>query len=192
MICVRNAIKGVVFALLGLASLAACAGVADLDVKYQAEAPADGGRPLAPSSTPDAALARTPVAPPANKAPAEFDAGDPNTMQAERSPCPCDESQGFGCCIADGAATCVSAGATCGSGKGASFFRCAGPDVEGSVCCLRRFEGLTEAALTATCDAPGASVVCSIDADCPNGGKCTLATCGGLSIGTCDGTPVCP
>ena len=162
--------------------LAACAGVADLDVNYTGGATTtteDGGGTVTPGA--DASDAPPFVA--------HGDAGDTSELGQQGSACPCDSSQGLACCVSAGGATCTTDQAGCQAQTGA-FLRCFGPDPEGSFCCAHHETGAVQTALAAECR-PGTSIVCTIDTDCPNG-KCTIGSCGGARIGTCDGTPVCP
>ena len=179
--------KQLVFVSMAVAVLAACAGVADLDVKYKEGAAADGGSsPEASAPAVDAAATRPLLSP-------IRDSGnpiDPTTLGSLGGRCPCDETQGLACCSTSNGASCSLDQASCDAQNGA-FLRCAGPDVEGSFCCLHRHGSTSETALAARCQ-DGTSIVCTYDTDCPNG-KCTLGSCpGGVTIGTCDGTPVCP
>lgn len=178
------------FGSLAIAALAACAGVADLDVKYKSDAgssPAgssgtlgpgvvvvtDGGQPVLVTPIKDAASIV-----------------DPQTLGQAGGACPCDSTQGLACCSSKSGATCALDQSACNVQDGA-FLRCFGPDVEGSQCCLHRNGSFSESALAGTC-AEGTTILCQFDTECPNG-KCTLGTCpGGVSVGTCDGTAVCP
>lgn len=167
----------------------ACAGVADLDVKYTG-AGADGGPTTANTSSSSSSSSSGSLRNDAGVPIAIYqDAGgivDPSTLGQPGAACPCDETQGAGCCAGPSGSTCVAEKTAC---QGA-FLRCFGPDVEGSVCCAHRTGGVIETALAGDCST-GASIVCTVDAECPNG-VCTIGTCGNVTIGTCDGTPVCP
>jgi hypothetical protein len=181
-------VKRLALVALAVAALAACAGVADLDVNYKELATADGGLPEASAPAVDAtAAAPRPLLSPIRDG---GNPADPSTLGQPGGACPCDESQGLACCATANGASCSSDQVSCEAKNGA-FLRCSGPDFEGSFCCLHRHGGSSETALAATCQ-DGTSIVCTYDTDCPNG-KCTLGSCpGGVTIGTCDGTPVCP
>lgn len=183
--------RHVVFVSFAVAMLAACAGVADLDVKYKETAPADGGGSSSPeASTPVVEDAATPTPPLLSPIRDSGSPVDTTTLGKLGGACPCDEPQGLACCSTANGASCSSDQASCDAQHGA-FLRCSGPDFEGSFCCLHRRGSSSETALAARCE-DGTSIVCTFDTDCPNG-KCALGSCpGGVTIGTCDGTPVCP
>lgn len=179
-------VKGLLFGALGALILAACANVADLEVTYVPDAGADGG-PTTPADGGSADASAPPAAPPVRRAAGTIDS---TTLGQPGAPCPCEEAQGLACCSSASGASCTSDEGACAAQRGA-YLRCFGPDEEGSFCCLHRYATYSVAALAATCSA-GSAIVCTLDSDCP-GGKCTLGSCpGGVSVGTCDGTPVCP
>lgn len=185
-------VKNAVFVAISIsvAALAACAGVADLDVKYTG----DGG--VGPSSSGTFApgpgvvvtdggqrVLITPIKDAASLV-------DPQTLGQAGAACPCDSTQGLACCSTTSGAKCTLDQTSCNVQNGA-FLRCSGPDIEGSQCCLHRSGSFSESALAGTC-AEGTTILCQFDTECPNG-KCTIGTCpGGVSVGTCDGTAVCP
>jgi hypothetical protein len=186
-------VKNAVFVSVALVALAACAGVADLDVKYKDVGTPDAGRPsssgtLAPGAnviTVDGGeqVIVTPVKDAASIV-------DPETLGQAGGVCPCDETQGLACCSSSNGAVCTTDQTACNTKSGV-FLRCFGPDLDGAQCCLRRHATTAESGLAGLCG-EGTSIVCTFDSDCPNG-KCTIGTCpGGVSVGTCDGTPVCP
>jgi hypothetical protein len=181
-------VKSLVFVSLAVAVLAACAGVADLDVKYKDTGVADGGDSSVGTTSPPVDAATRPlIAPPLRDAASSVDT---TTLGQAAGACPCDAPQGLACCSTANGASCSADQASCDAQNGA-FLRCAGPDFEGSYCCLHRHGASSETALAAACE-EGFPIVCTFDTDCPNG-KCTLGSCpGGVTIGTCDGTPVCP
>ena len=178
---IGKALATTLLPLVAVGSLVACAGIADLDVKYTG---VDGATPTPTGDggpTPaDAAASIITIDPPRRTTPSP----DPLTQGQDGAGCPCDETQGLGCCAAAGGAFCTADIKACK----APLLRCNGPDLEGSFCCLHRGESGEEAALAATCTG---TIVCTVDSDCPNQ-KCTIGSCNGVNVGTCDGTPVCP
>jgi hypothetical protein len=162
------------FALSFGASFVACNQFASTDVSYRAE---DGG-----DASADAAVD-----------------GDVIAQEAATgAPCPCDPTQGLGCCLPKAGATpyCAPNDGTC-EGASGIFLGCTkGDPGTDSVCCWSSDPdgGATPniAALASQCGARAQS--CLADGDCTGGAKCHVSTCEGISLGVCgDGVaPVCP
>lgn len=166
-------------------SIAACESATNLDVSY-----VDAGPAITSEASASAAEAGV------------INEGGPSLQTSEVLPgCPCDESQGLGCCIpAVGQPFCTGDSAFCAEAKGIHV-KCSHPDpLTESVCCWRSStsdagaSGMV-AALSGSC--AGASSACTADTDCAGTGqtKCSLATCAGgtITIGTCGPTPpACP
>ena len=107
--------------------------------------------------------------------------------------CPCDESQGLGCCMPAGdKAFCTTDVEVCNAAHG-TFLKCQGPDPSTeSVCCWRpdaKEGSLT--ALASACD--GGVEACRGNGDCPAGKPCMMVTCakGAITIGACGVMPEC-
>jgi len=132
---------------------------------------------------------------------------NPNDASAEASGpgegvalegCPCDESQGFGCCVTtNGPSFCTTELAQCTQERGV-FMRCfrANPLNE-SECCWHGDGPGAVAAYAGACD--GGPPACVLDTDCrsqPTARTCLVRPCGGLQIGFCGqeggAPPSCP
>lgn len=165
--------------LLGLgATLLACESTANLDVTYD-----DAGTVLESGAIPDGG-------PPP-------DAADAGIVVAQGiSGCPCDPTQGLGCCMpASGAPFCTGDTAVCASKMG-THLRCVRPDPSTeSACCWHGTGSGAVTALAAVCD--GGPTACTADTDCAGTGetKCAMAVCfgGTIAIGACGSVPpTCP
>lgn len=173
-----------------ISALAACAGVADLEVKYNP----DGGTATTQNNPngPDATLA--PDASPVHVE-APSDAGAPVTPPAIISTCGagpdggCDISQGFGCCLSGGA-TCMSqADYATACPSQATFVGCFQPSADAE-CCWHTINGSRVALAGSICSE---GYACLVDNDCPEGtGSCQTASCHGVTIGQCGVAPTCP
>lgn len=182
-------VKNALLVLTAAGALVACASVADLEVKYSAATSEDAGPTIdgvAPPSGDSGGLAI--VTPKKEAPPARATGGDPILTACACNP----EVDGANfCCATAAGPICTDDQSACEAQSG-TFLRCTGPNNEGEPCCLSLHPTGAETALAASC-AEGHPTVCSTDRDCPNEGKCTLGTCpGNISVGTCDGTPVCP
>ena len=163
----------------------ACAGVADLDVKYSP----DAGGPST-SSLGDASLAP-------DAAPSHFD--QPIAVSTPTpiiTTCPgsapdggCDTTAGLGCCLSGGASCMSQADYATSCPSGGVFVGCFQPTVDAE-CCWHEING-SRVALAGTICSEG--YACLADSDCPDGtGKCAMTTCHGVTIGQCGGAPACP
>ncbi len=177
-------------ALGGVAVLAACTSIANVDLSYtdagdatdigsEASTAADGG----PSSAADATIL-----------PQQEDAQTSTAVACQGADgSSCDQTQGLGCCVppAGGTPFCSdlqNAPTTCGGGL---FMACERTDqTSESECC---WNGNGPGAFTAYAASCGArSLACTSNLDCPIGTPCNTVHCRGLAIGACGTTPRCP
>jgi hypothetical protein len=102
--------------------------------------------------------------------------------------CPCDESQGLGCCLVmNGVPYCTLDQTACASEKGLLLKCFHGDPRSESVCCWNA----SGTRLAAGCD--GGAPACVTAADCPSGTGCATSVCNGIVIGACSATkPACP
>jgi hypothetical protein len=169
-----------------VATLGGCESATNLDVTY-----GDASAALEAGSGPTAD----------GTAPA--DGGDGSTAVDGSTPitpvltgCPCDPTQGIGCCLPSAAKPfCTATTEACTDSKG-TFLKCVGPDpTTESVCC---WHGTGPGAVTALAGAcTSGPVACTTDTDCAGSGetKCALASCfgGTIVIGACGSVaPACP
>lgn len=175
-------------AVAGLSGLGvACAGVADLDVKYNPDAGVTTTNPSSSSSgdngTADAS--RPPDAAPVYVTPPTTPAPTVTVINECGS---CDTQAGLGCCLSGGA-TCISQGdyATACPATG-TFVGCFQPTAD-AACCWRTQSGQRVALFGSVCDE---GYACLADTDCPEGtGTCATTTCNGVTIGQCGKAPAC-
>jgi hypothetical protein len=123
--------------------------------------------------------------------------GTPLTAPKTFTACPCDETQGLGCCIPKDGNTppfCTTDTAYCTSLQG-EHLKCGRPDpLTESVCCWtfptpKSAVGAVTA-LASACDAGPSATACSADSDCAGTGKkCNTVSCGPVTIGQCADTP---
>jgi hypothetical protein len=161
-------------AALGLVlSLVSCEAVAPVDVHYAASPDAS-----AEEAGSDAANDAGPLTVAEGSA-----LGDGGT-------CGCDMTAGLGCCLQKGSASvCTAAGPAC-SGAGGIFLGCVSSTMD-SECCWGAAPpgagGYTS--FRASCGTGPRS--CATTSDCLSG-TCQLVTCGGVNVGACGVTPLCP
>ena len=150
-----------------VAAAAACESAANLDVSYRDTA--DSG-------------------PPANVD--GGDAADPENPVVLEG-CPCDPSQGLGCCVTAKDAFCTHSEIACAAEKG-ELIKCSKYDPNSqSECCWHGSGAGALAAYAIGCD--GGPTACLTNADCPDSGKCSVNTCAGFQFGACGDTiPACP
>ena len=125
------------------------------------------------------------------------DGGDGSTpIEAGLMGCPCDPTQGMGCCIPKAAKPfCTTDTETCTNDTG-TLLKCVRPDPgTESQCCWHASGTGAVTALAAVCD--GGPAACMTDTDCAGTGetKCALASCFGgmIVIGACGSVaPKCP
>jgi hypothetical protein len=168
--------------LLGLVtlggSLAACESATNLDVTF-----GDASAALQGDASVDGEAA---------------DAGDSGAIPVitpTLAGCPCDTTEGLGCCMpATGNPFCTPDTSVCAGAQGTQL-RCVRPDpLSESTCCWHGTGAGAQTALASACD--GGPTACSSDSDCAGTGqKCAMASCfkGTIAIGAC-GTvaPTCP
>lgn len=165
----RLTIIVLVSVLVGAGALA-CESATNLDVSY---------------ALPDAATDASPEA-----GDADPDAGSGEITVVEG--CPCDPTQGLGCCVTAANAFCTDDHDTCTAAKG-EFLRCARRDhVFESECCWAGSGAGATTRFAATCD--GGPTACLTNADCTGTGQpCMTTTCAGFTFGQCATTaPACP
>lgn len=106
----------------------------------------------------------------------------------EAGTCGCDITLGLGCCIQKNASFCTSANAACTT-SGGVFLGCVSSVLD-SECCWSGAPGSGSAThFAGSCaNRPRG---CASDADCLSG-KCQVVKCGGITVGACGVTPVCP
>ena len=160
-------IRSFTFAVFGasvlLGALAACESAINLDVAYR-----------------DASVTSD----------ATDEGGEAGTTPSgvELEACPCDEAQGFGCCVTNnGPSFCTLNSDQCANEKGV-FMKCFRPSATAeSACCWHtRPNEPPVAAYAGYCDAGPAA--CVDDNDCrgaQSGSKCLTRLCGGQTIGNC-------
>jgi hypothetical protein len=102
--------------------------------------------------------------------------------------CPCDSTQGLGCCLrADAGPVCAPTAAECGGGV---FVACIRADpLSESACCWSNVDGTRVAAFGTVCGTRPSA--CATDGDCA-GAKCEVRNCYGVLIGACGDPPPCP
>jgi hypothetical protein len=153
-----------------LAASTGCEALASVDLHY-----VDGGTPESHPSSSDGVAA------------------DDADAIGQGGLCGCDLNQGEGCCIPKGsaAAFCTMDGAGCVAADGL-YIGCQSSTMD-STCCWTTGNASgagAQLAFRATCGADPAA--CTATSDCSGAGACELATCGGVTVGACGVTPVCP
>lgn len=168
--------------------VAACAAVANLEVRHEREPVIDDDDAAsnAPRDAGDAALGPVDATTDGEDAPSK-----PSFL-----PCACAEAEG--CCVpSSGAGTCLApAEAPACDAKGGIFLRCVGPDLaNGRACCLAR--DARSSFFATRCDDAGAKLCvgndeCAIAA----GETCVPTTCRDVATGICappgGSPPTCP
>jgi hypothetical protein len=107
--------------------------------------------------------------------------------------CPCDETQGLGCCVPKvGTPYCTTDRSMCDGDKGLLLSCLRANASTESACCWHQGiggEGATTA-YAALCD--GGAPACVFDSDC-TGTTCATTTCAGVTLGACGAVaPACP
>jgi len=173
-----SVIRSASFAFFGasvlLGAVAACESAINLDVNYRDASPTGD---------------------------ASEDGGEAGVPQGvELEACPCDESQGFGCCVtSNGPSFCTLDSNQCGHEKGV-FMKCFRPSaVAESACCWHAGDkdNPPVAAYAGYCDAGPAACVDNNDCRGAQAGPvCITRLCGGQTIGQCGAAggpqPPCP
>ncbi len=153
-----------------LVALAACESAVNLDIEYTDASASDAGA----------------------------EGGEAPAPGVELEACPCDETQGFGCCVTtNGPSFCTLDANQCTQEKGV-FMKCFRPSVVmESVCCWHGSGVGAVVAYAGICD--GGPAACVDDDDCrgaASGATCLHRPCGGQEIGQCGAPggepPVCP
>jgi hypothetical protein len=126
------------------------------------------------------------------------DAGDGGADASANPPefagCPCDTTQGMGCCLTSkGTPFCTPSIALCQSNDGV-WLECSHPALNSeSDCCWHSGVGV-KGSLTSyrtPCDDGGVRA-CNSDDQCAAGTTCKKKTCGAVEIGACGQDPSCP
>jgi len=171
----RQSHMAIFFGALSMAGIAlfviACEDVTGLDLAYH----------VRPNAS-DAGEAGTP----------EGGAGTPVT----HLPCPCDQTEGLGCCLSNGASYCAQSDGTCGANGPAVFVGCerSDPTTESLCCWTSEGAGAGATALTGyAADCGARAMACVDDSDCA-GEKCNHLACDGVTLGVCGAgaMPACP
>ena len=198
-----------------VAMLAACASVADLDVKYQPEVTgADGGGaedggaedggldalPPRRGNVRDSTVVMADVHQPKEERNTILGTCDVGDLDDGGFDAGCDTQAGLGCCIGkvDDAltteATCLEQGRfdrckTRSATKPAVFLGCL-RSTNDTPCCWRTVSNVRVALPSVDCD--GGVAACLVDEDCPNRDCHTVSCKGNVTFGECGGSPKCP
>jgi hypothetical protein len=169
--------------------LGVAGGCAAVDITYRDAAVSEGGAP-------DATTVDGGGAPSSDAAGTASDAVPPigDGAFGPDGECPCDPSQGLGCCIPKGerAPFCSADVSGCVDGGGV-FAGCTGYDpATESVCCWNGPVGAGGfTTLAGSCGAR--AIACTLASDCSTQGGCSIQSCKGFLLGACGATaPACP